>query len=40
MAVRKYKGFSVEDYTNDFLGKGTRVVVVTVIMIMVIFPLY
>lgn len=40
MTMRKYKGFSVENYTNDFLGRGTRIVVLTLMMIMVIFPLY
>ncbi len=38
--MRRYKRFSVESYTNDFLGRGTRIVVITIMMIMVIFPLY
>lgn len=40
MTMRRYKRFSVESYTNDFLGRGTRIVVITIMMIMVIFPLY
>ena len=38
--MRKHKGFSAEDYTNNFLGKGTRVVVLAIMIIMVLFPLY
>lgn len=38
--MRKNKGFSIENYTNDFLGRGTRIVCITIMMIMVIFPLY
>lgn len=38
--MRKHRGFSAEDYTNNFLGKGTRIVVLTIMVIMVLFPLY
>lgn len=38
--MRKHRGFSAEDYTNNFLGKGTRVVVLAIMIIMVLFPLY
>ncbi|MGN0625835.1 MAG: carbohydrate ABC transporter permease [Oscillospiraceae bacterium] len=38
--MRKHRGFSAEDYTNNFLGKGTRVIVLAIMIIMVLFPLY
>ena len=38
--MRKHIGLSAEDYTNNFLGKGTRVVVLAIMIIMVLFPLY
>lgn len=38
--MRKHRGFSAEDYTNNFLGKSTRIVVLAIMIIMVLFPLY
>lgn len=38
--MRKRKIFSIENYTNNFLGRGTRRVVLAIMLVMVIFPLY